>query len=130
MDLQYTSRSSSSIERDRRVAAAVALVEQAASSGGRVSVRAAARAYGLPKSTVHRYVQAHRGVDSPRKKTKKTGKAPPPPKKCGIPFLLTDSVHPNGGESKDKVQMQKCSSEASRSKGGDKQRSKPKSHAH
>lgn len=36
--------------------AAVALVN----SGGRVSVRKAAQKYGLPKSTVHRYVKASR----------------------------------------------------------------------
>ncbi len=80
------------VDEDRvyRVAAAVAMVERGHPTGGRVSVRKAARMFGLPKSTVHRYILANRGIDSPRRRSSSTKRGRiAPPKKCGIPFLLS-----------------------------------------
>lgn len=74
-------------DRVYRVAAAVSLVERGLADGGRVSVRKAAKLFGLPKSTFHRYLVANRIRVRPRRAAKRAG--PPPPKKCGIPFLLS-----------------------------------------
>lgn len=48
-------------ERAHRLAQAVALVQRGDSCGRKVSVRRAAAMYGVPKSTVHRHIQANRG---------------------------------------------------------------------
>lgn len=75
-----------------RVAAAVALVEGGLRNGGHVSVRKAAHMFQVPKSTVHRYVLAARGARAAAPKGPR--RAVSPPKKCGIPFLLTADQHP------------------------------------
>lgn len=67
-----------------RLAAAVSLVSQ---SGGKVSVRKAAKMYGISKSTVHRYYQAA------RRRANTTATKTSRPIKCGIPFLIHPSTN-------------------------------------
>lgn len=56
-----------------------------------MSVRKAAGLFGLPKSTVHRYLQAKRGIERPYRRgaiaVKRAREAPP--KKFDIAFLLS-----------------------------------------
>lgn len=53
------------------VAAAVSMVERGNANGGKVSVRYAADYYGVSKSTVHRHIQASRGIEPPRRRRTK-----------------------------------------------------------
>lgn len=88
-------------DRVQRVAAAVMMVENGCSKGGKVSVRKAARVYGIPKSTVHRYIQASRGIDSPqRRRIAKRRTKITAPQKCNISFLLN--------EDKKTLEIQSC----------------------
>eukprot|EP00171_Calliarthron_tuberculosum_P012396 IDg12396t1 len=85
-------------ERVHRLAAAVALVEHGGPTG-KASVRTAGRMYGIPKSTLHRYIQANRAVKLVRsrrgctKRILRTDCVAPPPK-CGISFILNQDSEP------------------------------------
>lgn len=75
-------------ERMQRLASAVALVEHGGPAG-KASVRTAARIYGIPKSTLHRYIQANRGVESLRSLDNKSCYSySQSPRKCDISFLI------------------------------------------
>lgn len=83
-------------DRGHRVAAAVLMVEHGSATGTKMSVRKAARYYGISKSTVHRYIQASRGIDTPlRRRGLKKRTRMAPPRKCNINFLLTKDEAPH-----------------------------------
>lgn len=75
-------------EEERRALRLAAAVSMVSRSGGKVSVRKAAKMYGISKSTVHRYYQAaRRRATTTKPKTNR-------PNKCGIPFLIHPSTNP------------------------------------
>lgn len=74
-------------ERMQRLASAVALVEHGGPAG-KASVRTAAKIYGIPKSTLHRYIQANRGVESPQSQVLHRNNASQSLRKCDISFLV------------------------------------------
>lgn len=71
------------------VYAAVSMVEQ--SGRRKVSVRRAAAHFGVPKSTVHRHLQVHRGIIPRRRSPTSTTRLPP--RKCDINFLIHPEDH-------------------------------------
>jgi len=76
--------------RTRRVAAAVSMVERGYIRGIRkVSLRRASIYFGVPKSTVHRHLQARLGVEPRKRKLFNNSPHPSPSlKKCEIGFLI------------------------------------------
>lgn len=70
-------------DRDVRLEKAVALV-----TNSKCSVRKAAQALSLPKSTVHRYLQATRGAGPGVTKRPRAVRRPARPSKCDISFLV------------------------------------------
>lgn len=84
--------------RVHRLAAAVALVEHGGPTG-KASVRTAGRIYGIPKSTLHRYIQANRAVKSLRTRSGCSKRVSHstyvvPPRKCGISFIVNQESSP------------------------------------
>lgn len=78
-------------ERIQRIAAAVSMIEYGSPAGEKLSVRKASRIYGIPKSSLHRYVQENRGIKRPSRR--KRAKVVPKVEVCksNIDFLLNEA---------------------------------------
>jgi len=93
-------------ERMCRVAAAVAMIERGSPDGGKVSLRRAADYFKVPKSTVHRHIQANRGIippprrrPSPSSSTQSSNSSPVKRGKCDISYLVHRHDLPNNHRS-------------------------------